>query len=66
MVRHASCPGQKIPLEVTDEIAANAKDGGIVLVNISANYPKIEDRGSAARSVEFLEVIDVSEKNRPQ
>jgi hypothetical protein len=50
MVRHASCPGRKIPLEITDEIAANAKDGGIVLVNTSANYPKIEGRRRVAWS----------------
>ena len=46
--------------EISGEIPASAKAGDIVLVKVVANYPRMEER--AARSVEFLEVIHVTDK----
>ncbi len=51
---------EKVSFEVTGEIPADVKVGDIVLMNITAQYPKTRDR--AARAVNFLEVIHVTDK----
>jgi hypothetical protein len=48
--------------EVHGELPKDAKDGDVVLVNVIANYPKTEH--TPATSVEFLEVLHVTNKRR--
>jgi hypothetical protein len=55
---------EKTSVEITGEIPADAKNGDIVLVNVTALYPRIERR--PARSVDFLEVIHINDKRRPK
>jgi hypothetical protein len=46
--------------EISGEIPASTKAGDIVLVKVTANYPRMEKR--APRSIEFLEVIHITGK----
>jgi kumamolisin len=52
---------EEIPIEVTGEAPVGAKKGDIILMDITAHYPKTG--GKAARSTGFLEVIHVIGKN---
>lgn len=49
-------------LEITAEVPASAKAGDVLLVNVTATYPRI--KGRAARTVEFLEFVFVTDKKR--
>jgi subtilase family serine protease len=49
---------QNVSFEISGEIPKTAKKGDIVLVKVTAHYPKTENR--ASRSTEFLEVIHVT------
>jgi len=47
-------------LEISGEVPAGAKAGDVLLVNVAATYPRI--KGRAARTVEFLEFVFVTDK----
>ena len=47
-------------LEISGQLPATAKKGDVLLVHVSAQYPKI--KGRAARTVEFLEFVHVTDK----
>jgi hypothetical protein len=49
-----------ITFEVSGEIPKDTKKGDIVLIKITAQYPRMGNR--AARSMEFLEVIHITAK----
>ena len=49
-------------LEISAEVPAIAKPGDVLLVNVTATYPRI--KGRAARTVEFLEFVFVTDKKR--
>jgi hypothetical protein len=53
---------ETIKLEITGQVPSNAKPGDVLLVNVTAAYPRIKGRG--ARTVEFLEFVHVIEKKR--
>jgi hypothetical protein len=54
---HPSAINAEASFEVTGEIPPIAAKGDLILVNITAKYPKIA--GRAARSIGFLEVIHI-------
>lgn len=49
-------------LEISGAVPADAKPGDVLLVNVTATYPRI--KGRAARTVEFLEFVYVTDKKR--
>jgi hypothetical protein len=49
-------------LEISAEVPASARPGDVLLVNVTATYPRI--KGRAARTVEFLEFVFVTDKKR--
>jgi aspartate 1-decarboxylase len=49
-------------IEINGEMPKDTKNGDVVLVKITANYPKFEK--TPAKSVEFLEVLHVTDKKR--
>jgi hypothetical protein len=49
-------------LEISGEVPGSAKTGDVLLVNVTATYPRI--KGRAARTVEFLEFVFVTDKKR--
>jgi hypothetical protein len=49
-------------LEISGEVPAGAKAGDVLLVNVTATYPRL--KGRAARTVEFLEFVFVTDKKR--
>ena len=53
-----------IPFELHGEIPKSAKSGDVILVKITANYPKTDRM--TARSVEFLKIMHVTDQNRPK
>jgi hypothetical protein len=53
--------GHEAPqLEITGQVPATAKKGDVLLVHVSAQYPRI--KGRARRTVEFLEFVYVTDK----
>jgi hypothetical protein len=48
--------------EVHGELPKDTKDGDVVLVQVTANYPKTEH--ASAKSMEFVEVLHVTNKKR--
>jgi hypothetical protein len=53
---------EKTQLEISGQVPATAKKGDVLLVHVSAQYPRI--KGQAARTVEFLEFVYVTDKKR--
>jgi hypothetical protein len=54
-------PDAELPsVEISGEVPAYVVAGDVLLVNVTATYPRIEDR--PARTVDFLEFVYVSEK----
>jgi hypothetical protein len=53
---------EKTSLEIQGDVPASAKAGDVLLVNVTATYPAI--RGRAARVVDFLEFVYVTDKKR--
>jgi kumamolisin len=51
---------EKTQLEITGQVPATANKGDVLLVHVSAKYPRI--KGRAARTVEFLEFVYVTDK----
>ena len=51
-------------LEITGVVPPHAKPGDVLLVNVTATYPRIKGRG--ARTVEFLEFVHVTGKKPEQ
>lgn len=49
-------------LHVAGDVPAKAKAGDVLLVNVSAGYPRME--GRHARTVEFLEFVHVREREK--
>jgi hypothetical protein len=49
-----------VNLEIAGEIAASAKTGDVILVNVTAQYPAFERH--PARKVDFLEFLHVTDK----
>ena len=49
-------------LEIAGQVPATAKKGDVLLVRVSAQYPR--SKGRAARTVEFLEFVYVTDKKR--
>jgi hypothetical protein len=48
--------------EISGTVPADAKPGDVLLVNVTATYPRI--KGRAARTIEFLEFVHVSDRKR--
>ncbi|HEX3682464.1 MAG TPA: S53 family peptidase [Bryobacteraceae bacterium] len=53
---------EQAQLEITGQVPATAKNGDVLLVHVSAQYPR--SKGWAARTVEFLEFVYVTDKKR--
>jgi hypothetical protein len=53
---------EPISLEISGEVPASAEVGDVLLVNVTATYPRI--KGRAAGTVEFLEFVFVTDKKR--
>jgi hypothetical protein len=53
---------EKAQLEITGHVPATVKEGDVLLVRVSANYPRVVRH--AARTVEFLEFVYVTDKER--
>jgi hypothetical protein len=53
---------EQTQVEITAHVPATAKKGDVLLVNVSANYPRL--KGHPARTVEFLEFVYVTDKKR--
>jgi len=53
---------EKPSLEISGDVPAGAKRGDVLLVNVTATYPRIE--GRAARTIEFLEFVYVTDRKR--
>jgi hypothetical protein len=53
---------EKTQLEITGHVPSTAKKGDVLLVHVSAQYPRMKDR--AARTVEFLEFVYVTDKDK--
>lgn len=49
-------------LEISGDVPENAKAGDVLLVNVSATYPRTEARG--ARTIDFLEFVHVGARKR--
>jgi len=49
-------------LEISGEVPASVNAGDVLLVNVTATYPRI--KGRAARTVEFLEFVYVTDRKR--
>ena len=49
-------------LEISGEAPANAAAGDVLLVSVTATYPRI--KGRAAQTVEFLEFVYVTDRKR--
>jgi hypothetical protein len=50
---------ERLSVEISGEVPEGVGNGDIVLVKVTANYPKMERRGP--RAVDFLEVIHISD-----
>jgi len=57
-------PEEKVEtsLEISGEVPANTAAGDVLLVNVTATYPRI--KGRPARTVEFLEFVYVTDRKR--
>lgn len=53
---------EKTEIEITGQVPATAKKGDVLLVHVSAHYPRI--KGHSAKTVEFLEFQYVTDKKR--
>jgi hypothetical protein len=53
---------EKTQFEVTGNVPSTAKKGDVLLVHVSAQYPRVKTR--PARTIEFLEFVYVAEKKR--
>ncbi len=53
---------EQTQLEITGQVPAAANKGDVLLVHVSAQYPRM--KGRAARTVEFLEFVYVTDKKR--
>jgi hypothetical protein len=51
---------EKAELEITGQVPATAKKGDVLLVTVSSHYPRV--KGHAARTVEFLQFVYVTDK----
>jgi len=60
--RQKNCSMFRVPFEITEQVPATAKKGDVLLVHLSAQYPRI--KGHAARTVEFLVFVYVTDKKR--
>jgi hypothetical protein len=53
---------EKTQVEITGHVPARAKKGDVLLMNVSVHYPRIKN--DAARTVEFLEFVYVTDQKR--
>jgi hypothetical protein len=53
---------EKTQLEISGEVPKTAKKGDVLLVHVSAHYPRAKDH--APRTVEFLEFVYVTDEKR--
>lgn len=53
---------EKTQFEVTGNVPKTAKNGDVLLVHVSAQYPRV--KGHHARTIEFLEFVYVNDKKR--
>jgi hypothetical protein len=54
--------GKKTAFEIAGNIPKDAKKGDILLVKITANYPKTDN--TPAKNIEFLQVLHVTDKGK--
>ena len=54
--------GCKTEFEIAGDIPKNAKKGDIILVNVTALYPK--SKRAAAKTIEYLQVLHITDKHQ--